>query len=194
MNSTALHWLRRSLGVVAAMALLAGCGEDSPVGPAAALAPAALSDTDNLVVDLGTCDNLRAPAGSVLAFHASAQGLQVYRWDGRNWNLDGPSATLFADAEGNGAVGSHYYGPTWKSTSGSTVVGAVSDRCTPNLDAIPWLLLGAVSSKGPGVFQGVTHIQRVNTVGGKAPTEPGSLTDEVRGIPYTAEYFFYRTP
>jgi hypothetical protein len=51
-----------------------------------------------------------------------------------------------------------------------------------------------VSSEGPGVFQGVTHIQRVSTVGGKAPTEAGSFTGQLRDIPYTAEYFFYRAP
>jgi hypothetical protein len=194
MNGIALHWLRHSLVVLAATAALAGCGEDSPVGPIAALAPAAGSDTDNLAVDLGACDTLRVPAGSKLAFHAYARGLQVYRWDGRTWNLVGPSATLFADAEGKAAVGTHYTGPTWKGTSGSTVAGAVSERCTPNPDAIPWLLLRAVSSQGPSVFQGVTHIQRVNTVGGKAPTENGSFMDQVGEMPYTAEYFFYFGP
>jgi hypothetical protein len=129
----------------------------------------------------------------VLAFHAYARGTQVYRWDGTGWILVGPSASLFADADGNAAVGTHYAGPTWRSTSGSTVVGAVSKRCTASPDAIPWLLLRAISSEGPGVFNGVTHIQRVNTVGGTAPTEAGSL-GEVREIAYTAEYFFYRAP
>ena len=68
----------------------------------------------------------------------------------------------------------------------------MTDRCTPNGDAVPWLLLDAVSHVGRGVFHGVTHIQRVNTVGGKAPTEDGTFTDQMRGTPYTAEYFFYR--
>jgi hypothetical protein len=194
MNSIALHWLKHSLVAVAVTALLAGCAEDSPVGPVAALAPTAGSGTETLAVDLGDCDNLRVRAGSQLVFHAYAQGLQIYRWDGTSWSLVGPSATLFADAEGKGIVGTHYTGPTWKSTSGSTVVGAVSERCTANPDAIQWLLLGAVSHEGSGVFQGVTHIQRVHTVGGKAPAEEGSFTDQVRGVSYTAEYFFYRAP
>jgi hypothetical protein len=179
------HWLRHSLVVVAAVALVAACNDDSPAGPTAALATAP--------VDLGTCDSLRVPVGSQLAFHAYAEGVQIYHWDGTSWILDGPSATLFADADGNGPVGTHFAGPTWKSSSGSTVIGAVSKRCIPNADAIPWLLLNAVSSEGPGVFQGVTHIQRVSTTGGKAPAEAGSL-NQVRAIPYTAEYFFYRAP
>lgn len=58
-------------------------------------------------------------------------------------------------------------------------------------DAIPWLLLGAVS-QGPGVFHRVAFIQRVNTVGGNAPSDPGSFTGEEARIPYTTEYLFYR--
>jgi len=191
--SIAPQWLRHSLVAGAALALLAGCGDDSPAGPVATLATASGSDTNDRTVDLGTCDSLSVPTGSVLAFHAYARGTQVYRWDGTGWILVGPSASLFADADGNGAVGTHYAGPTWRSTSGSTVVGAVSKRCTASPVAIPWLLLRAISSEGPGVFNGVTHIQRVNTVGGTAPTEAGSL-GEVREIAYTAEYFFYRAP
>ena len=72
------------------------------------------------------------------------------------------------------------------------MVGTVIDRCTPDPDAIPWLLLGAISSESPGIFHRVTHIQRLNTVGGNAPTAPGNFTGEVARVPYTTEYFFYR--
>jgi hypothetical protein len=68
----------------------------------------------------------------------------------------------------------------------------VIDRCTPQPDAIPWLLLAAVTSEGPGIFHRVTSIQRVNTVGGIAPADPGNFSGEVVRVPYTAEYFFYR--
>jgi hypothetical protein len=193
MHSIAPHWIRQSLLAVAATALLAGCAEDSPTGPGAERAMAGTS-TDQPAVDLGDCDRLRPPEGSTLVFHAYARGLQVYRWDGASWSLVGPSAQLFADATGKAVVGTHYTGPTWESTSGSKVVGAVIDRCTPDADAVPWLLLGAVSNEGPGVFQGVTRIQRVHTVGGKAPAEAGTFGGQVTGIPYTAEYFFYRAP
>jgi len=192
MHSIAPHWLRHSLLAVAATALLAGCAEDSPTGPAAELATAG-TGTDQPAVDLGECDTLHAPVGSSLVFHAYAKGQQIYRWDGATWSLIGPSAQLFADATSKALVGTHYTGPTWKSTSGSTVVGAVIDRCTPDANAVPWLLLVAVRNEGPGVFQEVTHIQRVNTVGGKAPADAGTL-GQVRGMPYTAEYFFYRSP
>jgi hypothetical protein len=53
-------------------------------------------------------------------------------------------------------------------------------------------LLQAVSTEGPGIFGCVSYIQRVNTTGGLAPTEPGTSIDETVEVPYTAEYFFYR--
>jgi len=39
----------------------------------------------------------------------------------------------------------------------------------------------------------VNFIQRLRTVGGNAPTTPGTL-GQVAKIPYTADYLFYRSP
>ena len=104
-----------------------------------------------------------------------------------------PEAGLFANTRYDGALGIHYAGPTWESVSGGTVVGTVLERCTPDPDAIPWLLLEAVPDEEPGIFHQVTFIQRVNTVGGIAPTESGDTLGEEARVPYTTEYFFYRT-
>jgi Protein of unknown function (DUF3455) len=148
---------------------------------------------DNRAPDLvGDCQILRVPAGNKVAFHVYAEGVQIYRWNGTSWVFVAPDAVLFADAGEDGAVGIHYAGPTWQSNSGSKVVGTVLQRCTPDPGAIPWLLLKAVSSEGPGIFHRVTYIQRVNTVGGLAPAEPGDFPGDVEKVPYTAEYFFYR--
>jgi hypothetical protein len=147
---------------------------------------------DNRDPDLGSCQKLQAPPGDKVAYHVYAEGVQIYRWDGTSWVFLVPEAELFADAGYNGTVGIHYAGPTWESVSGSNVVGMVIDRCTPQPDAIPWLLLAAVTSEGPGIFHRVTSIQRVNTVGGIAPADPGNFSGEVVRVPYTAEYFFYR--
>ena len=103
-----------------------------------------------------------------------------------------PEAVLFADAGDHGVVGIHFGGPTWQSNSGSRVVGAVIDHCTPDPDSIPWLLLGAAPTQGPGIFDGVTFIQRLNTVGGNAPSVPGDFPGQVANVPYTADYVFYR--
>jgi hypothetical protein len=142
--------------------------------------------------DLGDCEELQAPAGSTVLFHVYAAGVQIYRWDGATWTFVAPEAELYADPGFHAVVGTHYAGPTWKSTSGGLVVASVLERCTVDSDAIPWLLLQAGSTEGPGVFEPVTYIQRVNTTGGLAPTTPGSFIGEEVRVPYTAEYFFYR--
>jgi hypothetical protein len=64
--------------------------------------------------------------------------------------------------------------------------------CTPDQSAIAWLLLVSTETNGPGIFNGITYIQRVNTTGGIAPTAIGLSTGEVKEVPYTAEYYFYR--
>jgi len=196
-SRTALQRLGHSLVAGVAAALLAGCADDAPLGPArrpafpAQLAVGAPAEAEP---ELGACEHLRAPAGSSFAFHAYAKGVQIYRWDGASWVPVGPSATLYADAGGKSVVGTHYAGPKWESVSGSIVAGAVADRCVPDASAIPWLLLTAAPEGGPGVFQGVASIQRVNTVGGKAPAAGGSYSGEVKEVPYTAEYYFYHAP
>ena len=138
------------------------------------------------------CDRVRAPEGNKVAFHVFADGFQNYRWDGASWVFVEPVATLFADANFTGQVGTHYRGPVWESNSGSKVTGARLFGCSPDATAIPWLLLEADSTQGPGIFSAVTYIQRVNTTGGLAPAGPGSSIGETVQIPYTAEYYFYR--
>ncbi|MFL6332454.1 MAG: DUF3455 domain-containing protein [Pyrinomonadaceae bacterium] len=138
------------------------------------------------------CGSVQVPEGNEVAFHAYASGVQVYRWSGTAWVFVEPVANLFADRNYHGQVGTHYAGPTWESNSGSKVVARRLTGCTPNASAIPWLKLEAVSTEGPGIFNGVTFVQRVYTTGGNAPLAPGSFAGEETRIPYTAEYYFYR--
>ena len=163
----------------------------------AGLAPASISvarASNNNVPDLPSplCDTVRVSPENQLAFHVYARGVQIYRWDGTAWVFVAPVATLFADAGYHGQVGIHYAGPTWESNSGSKVVAARREGCSPDLTAIPWLLLQTVSTTGPGIFSSVTFIQRVNTTGGLAPSAPGSSIGAAVEVPYTAEYYFYR--
>ena len=137
------------------------------------------------------CDSVQVPDGNALTFHGYAIGVQIYRWNGTNWVFVAPSATLYADPGYHGQVAVHYAGPTWQSTSGSKVVGMRLAGCTPDASAIPWLRLGAISSQGPGVFDGVTFIQRVNTIGGNPPMAPGTTIGQISKVPYSAEYYFY---
>jgi uncharacterized protein DUF3455 len=143
--------------------------------------------------------SLVVPAGNEVSYHTFAEGVQIYvcvqtSSGGFAWSFVAPRADLFANSGMNGLVGTHYAGPTWESNSGSAVVGARIAGVTVNPTAIPWLLLGAVSSHGPGIFDGTSYIQRVNTTGGLAPTTGASaetLGQQVE-VPYTAEYYFYK--
>ena len=187
------RWMKAFTRLASAI-LLPACATERPTTTEPLPAPdAAFARGGNTQPELGTCSRLAAPEGSTFAYHVYAKGVQIYRWDGQQWAPVGPSAELYANAGYNGLVGTHFAGPRWRSNSGSTVRGEVLDRCTYDPNAIPWLTLKGIPESGPGVFAHATFIQRVNTVGGKAPSTPGILNQVVE-IPYTAEYYFYRAP
>jgi hypothetical protein len=147
---------------------------------------------DNRAPDLSAYPKLQVPEGHKVAFRAYAEGVQIYKWNGTSWVFQGPEAVLY-DFGGDGElVGIHYAGPTWESNSGSYVVGKVLEPAVVDPNAIPWLKLQATTSGGPGIFNGVTFIQRVNTTGGKAPATPGTFAGEEARVYYTADYYFYR--
>ena len=196
------HVVRSLLGI-AASGLFMACA-DTSVGPKPAGNGAStdLSLVDGQAAastrlpDLGSCSTqLPLPEGTQVSFHAFGIGVQIYRWDGQSWIFSNPQANLYADAGANGLVGTHFSEPfakpNWLTNSGSRVIGTVLDKCTPNANAIPWVTLAADNS-GTGVFNQTTLIQRLNTVGGIAPTTPGTVVGQLAKIPYTADYFFYR--
>ena len=158
----------------------------------AAIPTAPAKDKDDPVLPSPLCDQLRVEEGNKLHSRVYAEGVQIYRWDGISWVFVEPVATLFANAGYDGKVGRHYAGPTWESNSGSKVIGTRMYGCQPDSNSIPWLLLEAVSTSGPGIYNSVTYIQRLNTKGGLPPAGPGSFVGEKVQIPYTAEYLFYR--
>src|SRR5688572_17360792 len=138
------------------------------------------------------CETLAVEAGNRLSSRVYALGVQIYRWSGTNWAFIAPEATLYSDPCYEDQVGIHYAGPTWEANDGSTVKATRVDGCTPYRGAIPWLLLKASSNSGSGVFGRVTFIQRLNTIGGAAPAEPGAFIGDEARVPYTTEYYFYR--
>jgi hypothetical protein len=199
MYKAAWNRLTHSL-VIAAAVVSSACVNDAPLGlsrgaaPSARLAASAEATAGSAAQgpDLTGCEYLRAPAGSKLVAHMYAKGAQIYRWSGTAWLFAGPSAVLYSDAAGSDPVGTHSVGPTWESRDGSTVRGSSPVPCSVDANAIPWLLLVGTPGETPGIFRRVTSIQRVNTVGGKIPTEPGTTPGEEKQVPYTAEYYFYR--
>ena len=201
MNIRTSHTFGYSLAMVAAAGFVIGCADNAPVGPngrSASLtklnAVEAQAASDGRFPDLAGCTQLQVPEGSNISFHVFGVGFQVYRWDGTQWKFSNPEANLFADAGQNALVGTHFSAPganpNWLTTSGSRVIGTVVDKCTPNANAIPWVKLSADNS-GTGVFNQTTFIQRLNTVGGLAPTTPGTVVGQEFKSPYTADYYFY---
>ena len=129
---------------------------------------------------------------------ARATGFQIYVCrsgaDGKPvWTLKAPEAGLF-DEQGK-PLGKHFGGPTWQLNDGSQVTGKMAAKAdAPDPRAIPWLLLTVTGHSGSGKLSGVTSIQRVNTVGGLAPSAADctSQSGEVEfKNSYSADYYFY---
>ncbi len=144
-------------------------------------------------------ENLRVPATQTLAVSLHARGVQIYECGVSKadparfeWIFKAPEAELFDQA--GKRIGKHYAGPTWEADDGSKVVGAVKARDDgPDANAIPWLLLSATSAEGRGIFGGTQSVQRLNTVGGKAPADgcDQAQLGKVARVSYTATYNFY---
>src|SRR5438309_12094939 len=144
-------------------------------------------------------ENLKVPAGQTLSLVSPATGVQIYECGAIKtepprfeWVFKAPEAELL-DLSGQ-KIDKHNAGPTWESNDGSKVVGEVKARDDgPAATAIPWLMLSAKSTSGNGAFSRTQAIQRMYTVGGKAPAEGcnrAQLGKEVR-VAYKATYYFY---
>ena len=141
--------------------------------------------------------NLQVPAGHELQFHLKGVGVQIYVWTPSaanpaqfSWVFKAPHAVLLYQHED--LAGIHFAGPTWEANDGSKVVGMKVASSVVDSNAIPWLLLHALSHDGVGVFSNTTYIQRVDTEGGLAPAVPGTVAGQESLVPYTSEYYFYR--
>jgi uncharacterized protein (DUF2147 family) len=178
-----------SAGLVAAL-LFAALAHDARAGEAKA------GDNDPVAIPAA----LEVPAGQVLTLTARGVGVQIYACAAGkgdptqySWTLKGPEAELRDPSSGK-PLGRHYAGPAWEAGDGSKVTGElVAAGDAPEPGAIPWLLLRAKSTSGAGVFSHIVSIQRLRTVGGKAPAsgcDPARAGEETR-VPYSAEYRFY---
>lgn len=176
----ATHWL--SLSAIPALAFLF-----SPSIFAQTVAVSSIPDT------------LQVPTNQKLLLTVAATGDQIYVCQAEaeqptryEWTLKAPEALLYDDA--GQTVGHHYGGPTWEMSDGSQVVGQLQTKVdAPTADAIPWLLLQVKSHQGDGILSQANWIQRINTVGGKAPVETcdsSHQNQEVR-VDYSAAYYFY---
>ena len=88
---------------------------------------------------------------------------------------------------------------TWQDSRDTSTVWAMAIAASSVApDALPWLLLDVVGAQdGPTGGHRLTStafIQRLNTVGGIAPSTGCALATDVgkrASVPYTADYLFY---
>ena len=140
--------------------------------------------------------SLDPAAGEALAVEVAAKGVQIYECrakgggaQGYEWAFVAPDAELFDARERR--VGHHGAGPHWEALDGSRIDGVVKARAdAPVARAIPWLLLTARSTGPAGTFSRVTSVQRVDTLGGIAPSKPCEAANvgEPARVPYMATY------
>ena len=154
------------------------------VGSTAAPTPEAMSGSDARVAPA-----VQVPSGNKLAAKFYAKGVQTYTCTAGAWKSLEPAATL-ADRLGR-AVALHSRGPIWVSTvDGSAVEAAPVDGARNDVPgAVPELLLKAKSTRGAGVFAGVSYVQRLATKGGVAPAG-GCQEGAQTSVQYEALYTF----
>lgn len=134
------------------------------------------------------------------------------------WTLFTPQATLFSD-QGE-QLTTHFFSPNpselspnpfengivraaWQDSKDTSIVwgrviASSSDADFVAPGAIPWLKIKRAGAQagpaGSDTLSKTTFIQRLNTVGGAAPSTGCDLPTNIGSkafVPYTADYFFY---
>lgn len=175
-----------------------GSGNEGGSGGEAAITPCGPSSLTAPTVPAA----IAVTASAVLVAAYAAEGVQTYTCQQTGtggsatyaWSTASvPTANLYgADCM---IAATHYAGPHWKAKDGSIVLGT-KVRSAPSSTAasIPQLLLSAAAEGTTvGLLTPVTAIQRLDTVGGIAPST-GCDDQHVNGtvdVPYTATYYFY---
>ncbi len=143
-------------------------------------------------------DAVRPPAGHKMTMKTVGIGEITYECrlkaggsDAHEWMFVSPVAKLM---DGNKEVGKYYGGPTWESMDGSKVMGKQVAVAPAAPGSIPLQLVKAEPATGKGSMTGVTFIQRLNTQGGVAPSDPcnAGAVGVKKQVKYQADYVFYK--
>jgi hypothetical protein len=160
-----------------------------------------IAESEKLIIPASVDLPANLPTGNTRVATFYADGVQKYKGQlvpGSNpaayqWVFVAPQADLYDVT--NNKVGTHSAGPDWQLSAVDSMFGQAFNpaRTAPGVDptSIDWLLLMPKTGKAPtGIFANVSYVQRIATVGGKAPTiAPVSETDAV-DVHYTAVYRF----
>ena len=145
-------------------------------------------------------DAVKVPAGHAVVMETVGVGEITYECRAKaamagefEWVFVGPKAAL-NDRSGK-TVGS-YYGPpaTWEAADGSKITGAQLAVAPAAAGSIPLQLVKANPAMGAGAMMGISHIQRVATKGGVAPTMACAVSNmgQRQVVAYQADYIFYK--
>jgi hypothetical protein len=164
-------------------------------------------------------DGLQVPAGNEGFRLGHGVGTQNYVCAPESsighvaWKLFTPQATLLNDQQEQ--LIHHFFSPnpfeggsviraTWQDSRDTSTVWAkaIASSSDPRFvapGAVAWVLLQVVGAQagptGGNTLSGTTFIQRLNTVGGLAPSTGCSHPQDIGKeafVPYTADYFFYK--
>lgn len=142
---------------------------------------------------------VQVPAGHKVAMETVGIGDITYECRAKSgsaefeWVFVGPDAKLM---DRRGRTVGKYYGPpaTWEAMDGSKITGTQLAVAPAAAGSIPLQLVRANPAAGTGAMSGVTHIQRVATVGGVAPAALCGATNigAKQVVKYQADYIFYK--
>jgi hypothetical protein len=185
-----LNLVRARLALVAGAALVTAC---------TSIGPAATGGSDKSAAatapSLGLFSRIRAPGDREPVLRLAARGVQVFRCEKRDgqgvWVFRQPDAEL-VDASGK-VVGRHGANFTFEHVDGSRLVATIAAYDdAPKPTDLKWLLF-TTKSFGKGTFDGVTHVQRVNTVGGIPPASCDvAHAGRVLRVDFTSDFVFYK--
>jgi hypothetical protein len=193
MNSALKHVLDR-VGVAAGAALLSACASVGP-GPADTGTPGKTPAV--APPSLGFFSHIKAPSDREAVLKLGARGAQVFRCEKRDgkavWVFRQPDAELLDDS--GKVVGRHGANFSFENADGSRLVATIAAYDdAPKPTDLRWLLM-TTKSYGKGAFDGITHVQRVNTMGGMPPErcDPAQAGRVLR-VEFKADFVFYRPP
>ncbi len=172
--------------LAAAAALLTACGSMAP------MAPKFSQD--------GLPEAIKVPMGNTVAMETVGVGEITYECRDKanapgmtEWVFVGPNAVL---NNRSGKQVGKYFGPpaTWESMDGSKLTATQLAVAPAGAGNIPLQLVKANPAMGMGAMAGVTHIQRVATVGGVAPASLCSPANKgsKQVVKYQADYIFWK--
>jgi hypothetical protein len=180
-------------------AALSSCKKDKEVdvnSPAYRIA-----ESEKLIIHAAVDLQANLPNGITRIATYYAEGVQKYKAQAKagsspvtyEWVFVAPQADLY-DAT-NKKIGTHSAGPNWELSPTDSIYGQhfspVKTALSPDANSIDWLLLMPKTGKTPtGIFANVSYIQRIATVGGKAPSVLPSTATETAEVKYIAIYRF----